>query len=277
MCMKNKLYVCFLIFLFITSSLLAGTKLEFKDPKGDDKGPGNYVYPTDPIYVAGSFDLLKAEIEDKGDEIDFKITFNAPVTFNWGDFWDVQQLQVYLDFDHVAGSGRTETIPGTQVLVAETDAWEKVIFIDPHTVPKINGEIELKAAAMKNDIVLPTKIKPIGKSLKATVKKSDLGVAKDADISTWGFGILMLSATGFPGDWCVLMRRVNEYEGQHRFGNGSDGAGDPNVIDIFVDNADGSDDEAAIQYDMLDDWESGMDPTDTSEDKLTIIKLVYPK
>ncbi|MDO9576427.1 MAG: glucodextranase DOMON-like domain-containing protein [Candidatus Cloacimonadales bacterium] len=275
--MKYKVFLVFLALLFISSVLLAGTKLEFQDPKGDDKGPGNYVYPTDPIYVAGSFDLIKAEIEDRGEEIDFKITFNAPVTFNWGDFWDVQQLQVYLDFDHVAGSGHTETIPGTQVLVDAADAWEKVVFIDPHTVPKINGEIGLKAANLKNDIVLPTKIKPIGKSLKATVKKSDLGVAMDADISTWGYGILMLSATGFPGDWLVLMRRVNEYEGQHRFGNGSDGAGDPNVMDMFVDNADGSDDEADIQYDMLNDWKSGPDPTDTSADKLTVIKLVYPK
>ncbi|MCF7858499.1 MAG: hypothetical protein K9N07_04130 [Candidatus Cloacimonetes bacterium] len=275
--MKYKSLVIFLILTFVSSYLFAGTKLELKDPKGDDKGPGYYVYPTDPIYVAGSFDLLKAEIEDKGEEIDFKITFNAPVTFNWGDFWDVQQLQIYLDFDKVEGSGRTETIPGTQVLVDPANAWEKVIFIDPHTVPKINGEIELKAASMKNDIVLPSKIKPIGKSLKATVKKADLGVKKNADISTWGYGIMMLSATGFPGDWCVLMRRVNEYEGQHRFGGGADGAGDPNVIDLFVDNADGSDDEAAIQYNMLDNWESGMDPVDTSADKLTVIKLVYLK
>ncbi len=60
----------------------------------------------------------------------------------------------------------------------------------------------------------------------------------------------------------------------HRFGNGSDGAGDPNVMDMFVDNADGSDDEADIQFDQLNDWESGMDPEDTSADKLTVIKLV---
>ncbi|MCF7794076.1 MAG: hypothetical protein K9N09_09830 [Candidatus Cloacimonetes bacterium] len=274
--MKKKVFLLLLSFLFITTVLLAKTEIEFKDPRGDDKGPGNYIYPTDPIYVSGSFDLLKASIEDKGDEIDFKITFNAPVTFNWGDYWDVQQLQIYLDFDHVEGSGRTETIPGTQVLVDSKDAWEKVVFIDPHTVPKINGEIKLKAAHMKDDIVLPSKIKPIGKSLKATVKKADLGVDENVDITKWGYGILMLSATGFPGDWLVLMRRVNEYEGQHRFGNGADGAGDPNVMDMFVDNADGSDDEEAIQYDMLDDWESGMDPVDTSQDKLTTIRLVYP-
>jgi carbohydrate-binding DOMON domain-containing protein len=265
------------VIMLISNLLMAGTKIEFKDPKGDDKGPGYYTYPTDPIYVAGSFDLLSATIEDKGNEIDFRINFNAPVTFNWGDFWDVQQLQIYLDFDKIEGSGRTETIPGTQVLIDAANAWEKVVFIDPHTVPKINGEIQLKAADMQEDIVLPTKIRPIGKSIRATVSKADLGVAEDVDISKWGYGILMLSATGFPGDWCVLMRRVNEYNGQHRFGGGADGAGDPNVIDLFAGNADGSDDEAQLQYDMLGNWESGMDPEDNEDDVLTTIKLVYPE
>jgi hypothetical protein len=48
-------------------------------------------------------------------------------------------------------------------------------------------------------------------------------------------------------------------------------------MDMFAGNADGSDDEAQLQYDMLDDWESGMDPEDTEEDVLTTIKLVYPE
>ncbi|MBC8415820.1 MAG: hypothetical protein H8E11_05260 [Candidatus Cloacimonetes bacterium] len=273
--MRNKIVVFIIVLIICFSVVLhASTKIEFIDPKGDDKGPGVYTYPTNPIYVAGSFDLTSATIEDKGDEILFTVKFGAPVSFNWGDFWDVHQIQIYLDMGE---GGHTETIPGTQLMVAPENAWEKVIFIDPHTVPKINGEIDLKAANLKEDIVLPSKIKPIGKSLKSTVKKADLGIEGEVDISTWGYGILMLSATGFPGNWCVLMRRVNEYEGDHRFGGGADGAGDPNVVDLFVDDADGSEDEKQIQYDMLSDYESGMDPEDTSEDKLATIKLVYPK
>jgi len=271
--MIRKKITFLVILLSFSMILMAGTKITFHDPKGDDKGPGTYTYPTDPIYAHGSFDLTKAVITDKGKNVEFKIYFNAPVSFNWGDFWDVQQIQIYLD---LAKGGHTKTLPGTQVAVDKNDAWDKVVFVDPHTISKINGEIGMKAKDLKNDIVLPSKIKPIGKSLKAIVKKSDLGVPDDADISKWGYGILMLSATGFPGNWCLLMRRVNEYEGQHRFGGGSDGAGDPNVIDMFVDNADGSKDEAKIQYDMLNKWKSGSDPEDMSKDKLAIIKLVYP-
>jgi carbohydrate-binding DOMON domain-containing protein len=253
-----------------------GTIIELKDPSGDDKGPGNYTYPTDPIYVPGSFDLVGTTIEDKGEMIEFNVRFNAPLSFNWGDKWDVQLVQIYLDFDNVEGSGHTETIPGVQVQVHPECAWEKVVFIGPHTESKINSEIDLKAEHLKDDIVLPSSIRPIGRSLRASVRKADLGVSEDADITEWGYGILMLSATGFPADWSVLARRVNEYEGQHRFGGGSDGSGNPNVIDMIVGEGAGREEEKHLQYEMLSDYESGMDPEDTSDNRLAVIRLVYP-
>lgn len=291
--MRN-LFVLTLILVFCMSVMAyAGTEIELKDPRGDDKGPGNYEYPTDPVYAKGSFDFTSCTIEDKGDKIEFAVKFGAPVSFSWGDEWDVQQVHIYLDFDHKEGSGRTETLPGAQVVVDPMCAWEKLVFIDPHSEAKINGELGLKSPDMQDDVVLPDKIKPIGKSLKATVSKEALGVAEDADITQWGYGVLMLSATGFPASWSVLARRANEYNGQHRFGGGWDGTCDPNVMDMFVDNADGSDDEAQIQYDMLKMW--GDNPGDyennsceNMEDELSVeevralgnnyavIKFVYP-
>ena len=48
---------------FAAGSLAAGTalgaKLEFKDPVGDENGPGTYVYPTDAVYSPGSFDISR--------------------------------------------------------------------------------------------------------------------------------------------------------------------------------------------------------------------------
>ena len=251
-------------------------KIKLKDPKGDDKGTGVYTYPTDPVYAPGSFDLLSCDVTDKGEEIEFKVKFNAPVSFSWGDAWDVQQIQIYLDMDHKKGSGRTKTLPGTQVVIDEESAWEKVVFIDPHSVAKINGEIGMKAKEMAKDIILPHKIKPIGKTIKAIVKKSDLGISGTTDLSKWGYGVMMLSATGFPGDWCVLMRRVNEYNGQHRFGGGADGAGDPNVMDMIVGDGNGSKDEKELQYNILKNYKSSMDPEETEDDKLAKVKFVYP-
>ena len=47
----------------------------------------------------------------------------------------------------------------------------------------------------------------------------------------------MQSNEGFPGDTDLLTRKVNEYEGQHRFGGGTDFDCDPHVMDMLGDQA----------------------------------------
>ncbi len=46
----------------------------------------------------------------------------------------------------------------------------------------------------------------------------------------------MQSNEGFPADTDLLTRKVNEYEGQHRFGGGTDYDCDPHVMDILGDH-----------------------------------------
>ena len=55
----------------------------------------------------------------------------------------------------------------------------------------------------------------------------------------------MQSNEGFPDGKDLLTRKVNEYEGQHRFGGGTDGDCDPHVIDILAGNGTGAADEVA--------------------------------
>ena len=47
----------------------------------------------------------------------------------------------------------------------------------------------------------------------------------------------MQSNEGFPADEDMLTRRVNEFEGQHRFGGGNDYMCDPHVMDLLGDQA----------------------------------------
>ena len=46
-----------------------------RDPAGDDHGPGSYTYPTDPVFVPGSYDLTNFEIGIEGD--DAVVTFDV--------------------------------------------------------------------------------------------------------------------------------------------------------------------------------------------------------
>ena len=56
------------------------------------------------------------------------------------------------------------------------------------------------------------------------------------DPSTWKYQVFMQSNEGFPADDDLLTRRVNEFEGQHRFGGGTDYDCDPHVMDMLGDH-----------------------------------------
>ena len=51
--------------------------VSFKDPTGDDNGPGTYTYPTDTVYKKGSFDLTGLDVKMKGDKVEFSVGTNV--------------------------------------------------------------------------------------------------------------------------------------------------------------------------------------------------------
>ena len=51
-------------------------KVTFKDPAGDDNGPGTYKYPTDAVYKEGSFDLTEFNVDGQGQKVDFTVGVN---------------------------------------------------------------------------------------------------------------------------------------------------------------------------------------------------------
>ena len=69
--------------LFLAAQPALAGSVVIEDPKGDDDGPGTYVYPTDPVYKKGSFDLTKVEIKDKGDKVQIKVHLKVKVEDPW--------------------------------------------------------------------------------------------------------------------------------------------------------------------------------------------------
>ena len=57
----------------------------------------------------------------------------------------------------------------------------------------------------------------------------------------------MQSNEGFPAPTDLLTRKVNEYEGQHRFGGGTDSDCDPHVMDLLAGNGVGDASEVEAQ------------------------------
>jgi hypothetical protein len=62
-----------------------GTRLGgFTDPVGDDNGPGSYVYPTNPVFVPGAFDLTALDVFVNGNEAYFVARIAGQVTNPFG-------------------------------------------------------------------------------------------------------------------------------------------------------------------------------------------------
>jgi carbohydrate-binding DOMON domain-containing protein len=247
----------------------ADKKVTFKDPTGDDNGPGTYKYPTDTVYKKGSFDLTEATIDKKGDKIDFSVSLNANLEDPWNmkKGFSTQMVFIFIDTDGKEGSGHTEGLPGLNIQFAPAAAWEKVVILSPQEPARVKKEAETKAGGVKADIVVPDRTKGAGRKISGTVDLSALG---GGDPSQWGFQVIMQSNEGFPAGNDLLTRKVNEYEGQHRFGGGNDGDCDPHVIDLLAGSAKGDASEVKAQHDMLK-YECAADGSSKSKATLTMV------
>lgn len=207
--------------------------VQFSDPTGDDNGPGEYVYPTDAVYTAGSFDLTELSVTARGANVNVEVSVNAGLDDPWrmGVGFATQMVFVFIDN---AEGGHTDTLPGLNVRFAEDQAWDKVIILSPQAFSRVKQEIEAKVAPdVAEDVVVPNRVRGSGRTISASVKAKDLG---EGDLETWGYQVVMQSNEGFPADTDLLTRKVNEFEGQHRFGGGNDYDCDPHVMDVLGEN-----------------------------------------
>lgn len=232
----------------LLASAATAQKVSFKDPTGDDNGPGNYTYPTDAVYKRGSFDMTGFDVEAKGGKVDFDVTMNSPLDDPWGMKVGFATQMVFIFIDNAEG-GFTDTVPGLNVTFAPDSGWDKLVILSPQVPGRVKDEVSQKAAADRQGaIVIPTRVKGAGRTISATVDLAQLG---SGDPTTWGYQVVVQSNEGFPADKDLLTRKVNEFEGQHRFGGGTDFDCDPHAIDILAGNGTGAADEAQAQHTML--------------------------
>ncbi len=221
---------------------VAAHAVEFSDPRGDDNGPGNYTYPTDGVYKPGSFDLTKFKAEKSGGNVDFSVDVAANLEDPWGMGGGFAVQMVFIFIKTGAPGGHTESLPGLNLQFAPSSEWNKVVILSPQKKARVVSEAESKAAAVVKDIVVPNITRGRGRTISGSVPLSELG--GDGNVDGWGYQVVMQSNEGFPAATDLLTRKVNEYEGQHRFGGGNDGDCDPHTMDVL----DGPD---AKQADML--------------------------
>jgi carbohydrate-binding DOMON domain-containing protein len=268
--MRTKLCSALAVAAILLATPLAAQTLTFTDPTGDDHGPGAYTYPTDAVYKKGSFDLTKLDIAVKGKKVDFDVSVNANLEDPWrmGVGFAVQMVFIFIDTDHQAGSGSTEGLPGTNVSFAPEEAWDRCVILSPQPFARVSQEVGAKAGAAAGAIVVPSRTRGSGRTISASVALDDLG---GGDPSQWGYQVVMQSNEGFPAGNDLLTRKVNEYEGQHRFGGGTDFDCDPHAMDILAGGAKGDAAEVEAQHQMLA-YECAADGSATKRATLRMVR-----
>lgn len=134
------------VMTMLATPLLADPLWTLTDPRGDDYGNGALVYPMNADYQRGDLDLTKLTATKVEGGTMFEATFARPIRIPerrtidgvGTQLNDVARLgfytfnlDLYIDTDGVAGSGSTTTLPGRQVLVDPSTAWEKAISLTP--------------------------------------------------------------------------------------------------------------------------------------------------
>lgn len=236
--------------LLVIAAAAGAAEVSFKDPTGDDFGPGNYTYPTDIVYKPGSFDLTGMKLEVEGKKGTVEVMVNSALEDPWGMKvgFAVQMIFVCIDKDGKEGSGFTDALPGLNVKFAAADAWEKCIVLSPQGASRVKSEAETKAGKMLSAVIVPSRVKGSNRSIVGTFDATELG---EGDPASWGYQVLVQSNEGFPAATDLLTRKVNEYEGQHRFGGGNDGDCDAHVMDVLAGKGSGDAAEVEAQKNML--------------------------
>lgn len=250
-----------LLLLLVTPALAADpNRVELRDPKGDDSGPGAYGYPTDPAYTKGSFDLLAARAFADGDDVVFELEVAAKLedTLRLGVGFSLQHAVVFLDVDGDAANGHREGLPGQNVAFAEGHGWDKAVLITPQSVERVQKELALKAGELAKDVVVPKTVKGTGRVIRAVVPRAQLA---KGELRGWRLQLTLAGQDGFPLGQSVLVLGVKETAGQHRFGGGNDFDCDPNVLDVLGGLAVGAsgevkDQQAQLAYECGEDGEA---------------------
>lgn len=143
----KKAVLVFSAFVVTALPAFAGKAIfSLSDPRGDDHGDGNLVYPLNEELNPGDLDLVSLEAEADGDGTWFEAAFAKPVRVPGREVIDdlgtsldtvarfgfyTVNLDIYIDTDRVPGSGAVATLPGRLASIDPGSAWERAIILTP--------------------------------------------------------------------------------------------------------------------------------------------------
>ena len=205
--------------------------LSVEDPAGDDHGPGSYTYPTDPVFVPGSYDLTNFEIGIEG-------------TMSWS-----HSMWPHPSRTHGGRRGgcRYRHSISTSTPIPARGPGAGHSFRSQRSSPR-GGTVGSKPSPSKDGNRRCTSAQSDGSSeetrpsFEVTVFSEEGRVVArlprqllpDGDPASWGYTVALLSQRGSLHSGVRQVRDVSVEPSQYRIGGGAGGVNDTRILDLVV-------------------------------------------
>lgn len=122
------------------------TIFTLSDPRGDDHGDGNFIYPLNEELDPGDLDLISLTARGANNGTWFEATFAQPIRQPDTEVLDdlgtslksvarhgfyTLNLDIYIDTDRQPASGAVAMLPGRFANVDRAHAWERAVILTP--------------------------------------------------------------------------------------------------------------------------------------------------
>lgn len=193
------------------------------DSAGDDYGPGYYKYPTDSVFIQGSFDITSLDVMiENSEKLIFKVGVRSGLHSPWGGVtgYSLQALDIYIDTDGVPGSGVLDLYTARGAVTVPEHAWEYYVRACMDTVAIYERGRRL------DDIKVNSYADRMTSSILIEVPLAAIEGGKE-----WSVIVALLGHDGYGAG---QIRRVAATEGQWVFGGCRHGGLCPAIIDLVL-------------------------------------------
>ena len=204
--------------------------LDVRDPLGDDHGPGPYVYPTDPVFDKGAFDIERFTVSANDANLVFTFRMAGPINNPWGSGigLSLQTFDIYIDRDPGAGIGPRTLLEGRNASLPEGFGWEYAIWVEGWNQKLIVPDAAGRPAEVPGSPVRAVVNAP-RREVTIIVPRAALG---GLDPSTCAYVGLVLSQDGFPAPGVRRVRDVLPKAEQWRIGGGPSDTNHTRIMDV---------------------------------------------
>ncbi len=208
------------------------------DPVGDDKGTGNYTYPTNAVFQPGVFDLTGFMVMKNSTHVALVVFLRNLGGNPWGGpaGFCLQHVQVYV---RTTATGTTNTSTyGLKVVVSNDYAWHYAILLTPgwgeepapqgqvSAIYDATGSLVAKAGGSGFTVYADA-------SMNAIIALIDTSLLVDVDnIASWKY---VVTVSGYDGFEASKLRAVGLSAEEWKFGGADTYALAANVAPLVID------------------------------------------